>query len=126
MYLSTPATFLTWSAINIVSAASVPPADLIGPAKDIERYWLPSELFFNCTSAIPCKGATVTPSVTTARLTRTALFNLPCRSPIPYSPIAISSAILSAAFSLVVSESKERSLFAMSILCIFATLSARS
>ena len=76
MYLPIPATFLTWSAISIVSAASVPPADRIGPANDIERYWLPSELFFNCTSAIPCRGATVTPSVTTVRLTRTALSNL--------------------------------------------------
>ena len=59
-----------------MSAASVPPADLIGPAKETDKYFELSILFLIETSDIPCKGATVTPSVTIARLTRTALSSL--------------------------------------------------
>jgi hypothetical protein len=110
----------------MVRAASVPPADLMGPAKDIDRYCEVSTLVLIVTSDMPCSGATVTPSVTTARETLTALSSRVFRSPEPYSPAAISSAIFSAAFSLVVCDKRARSLSAMSILCILATLSAKS
>ena len=110
----------------MVSAASVPPADLIGPANATDRYCEPSALFFIVTSDIPCSGAIVTPSVTTAKDTRTALSSRVFRSPEPYSPTAISSAIFNAAFSFVVAASRARSLSAISISCILATLSARS
>ena len=56
----------------MVTADSVPPADLIGPAIDTERYSEPSLLFLILISLIPCNGAIVTPSVTIAKPTRTA------------------------------------------------------
>jgi hypothetical protein len=120
--LLNPTDFLTWSAISIVKAASVPPADLIGPANDMERYLLPSELFLICTSDIPCKGATVTPSVTIARLTLTALSNLVVKSSSLYLPCAISSDIFNAAFYLVVSDNKFLNRFVILISFILSTL----
>src|ERR671912_343770 len=108
--------------MSMVSAASVPPADLMGPAKDTDRYCEESMLLLIVTPDIPCSGATVTPSVTTARETLTALSSRVFKSPVPYSPAAISSAIFSAAFSLVVCDKRARSLSAISILCILAAL----
>ena len=56
-----------------VSAESVPPAERIGPAKYTAAYLVPSEFCLILTLDIPCMGEMVTPSVITAKPTRTAL-----------------------------------------------------
>ena len=91
--------FLTWSASTTVNPDSVPPADLIGPAKNKHAYFVPSLFSLIWTSLSPCIGATVTPSVTTAKPTRMAVFNASSGSISPNLPLAISSDILRAAIS---------------------------
>ena len=59
------------SAIKTESACPVPPAERIGPAKEIASEWLPSLLPMNRADTTPSKGATRIPSVRTARPAQT-------------------------------------------------------
>ncbi len=112
----------------MVTADSVPPADLIGPAIETERYSEPSLFFLIFTSLIPCNGAIVTPSVTTASPTLTARSSLSSSeaSGGRYFPNAMSFEIIRADNSLPLVFSKFRRGSEISISCIFATLSAKS
>ena len=112
----------------MVTADSVPPAERIGPAIETERYSLPSLFFLILTSLIPCSGAIVTPSVTMAKPTLTARSSLSssAASGAECFPRAISFESMSAESSLPLVFNSVRRGSAISISCIFATLSARS
>ena len=127
-YRDRPAVLRTWSASSIVTADSVPPADRIGPAIDTDRYSLSSLFFFMDTSEMPCSGAIVTPSVTMARPTLTAMSrrSTSFASGGRYLPRAISSERRSAVTSLPCDARRSRRSAAMSISCILATRSAMS
>src|SRR2546427_604867 len=97
--------------MSIVDAASVPPAERMGPANDIERYSDPSEFFFILISLIPCRGAIVTPSVTIANPTLTARSSLSWRvvsEPKYYCADAVlTTPILAAPFSVILENLNE-------------------
>ncbi len=87
---------------------------------------MPSSFFLTFTEEIPCIGATVTPSVTTARPILTAMFSARSVSRNPCFPSAISSAILSAATSDLLWWRSSLNLSAMGNLRRRLTLSAIS
>ena len=59
------------SAINTDNACPVPPADLIGPANEIETHSVPFAFFIKDAETTPSRGATKIPSVNTAKPAQT-------------------------------------------------------
>ena len=106
---SIPIACLILSPKSTASAAAVPPALLIGPAKYTPIYFVPSKLSLILTSEIPSRGAATTPSVRIASAVLRPWSHLCSVSQSAFSPVssnfpdAISAAISKATSSLVIS-----------------------